>query len=215
LIYNKKKQRYLTKLYLGRNIVNKSFFHMKQFLFLLLLVLLANTAQAQYGGPRVFLDLPTIYVSAPDVQKVGNLLGAGAETALNVGNHWCVGRIGGGAVFSLDPKSEDVGSSFLTTPYALMEFGVGKYRSNGNQCAKTHQSAFTAMAKGGLRYNFEKDAANPLDYSVGAEFGYFFIRDMFKNYEVFTSGNYLVKGKTFGVNFGFKLFLNLKAKRNY
>lgn len=188
---------------------------MKHFLSILLLVLLANTAKAQYGGPRVFLDLPTIYLSAPDVSKIGNLLGAGAETALNVGSHWCVGRIGGGAVFSLDPKSEDVGSTFLTSPYAILEFGLGKYRSNGNQCAKTHQAAFTAMAKGGLRYNFEQNAKYAIDYSVGAEFGYFFIRDMFKNYEVFTSGNYMVQSKTIGVNFGFKLFLNLKANRNY
>ena len=188
---------------------------MKHLFISFLLVFVAYTMQAQYGGPRDFLDLPTIYATAPNVQKIGNLIGAGAETALNVGTHWCVGRIGGGAVFSLDPKSDDVGSTFLTSPYALMEFGVGRYRSNGNQCAKTHQSAFTALAKGGLRYNFEKDATNPLDYSVGAEIGYFFIRDMFKNYEVFAAGNYLVKGKTMGVNFGFKLFLNLKARRDY
>ncbi|MBU6341125.1 MAG: hypothetical protein KGS48_06485 [Bacteroidetes bacterium] len=188
---------------------------MKHFLFSLALSGLAISALAQNGSARLFLDLPSIYLAAPDVQKVGNLLGAGAETAFNVGTHWCVGRIGGGAVFSLDPKADDVGGSFGTNPYGLVEFGLGRYRSNGNQCAKTHQSAFTAMAKGGLRYNFEKDAKNPLEYTAGAELAYFFIRDMFKNNEIFLNTNYFVKSKVIGVNFGFKLFLNLKARRDY
>lgn len=172
---------------------------------------IAFAAQAQ-SGARVFLDLPAIYLTAPNVEKVGNLLGAGAETALNVGTHWCVGRIGGGAVFSLDPKSNDLGASFLTSPYALAEFGLGRYRSNGNQCAKTHQAAFTAMAKGGVRYDFQ---AKQIDYTVGGEFAYFFIRDMFKNTEVFLDARYHTKAEAVAVNFGVKFFLNLKARRDY
>jgi hypothetical protein len=174
--------------------------------------------QAQYGGPRLFLDLPVIYATAPDVEQIGNRLGAGIETAFNVGTHWSVARLGGGANFTLDPKADDVGESFLTTPFARLEVGAGMYRSNGNKCAKTKQNAFTVLAKGGLFYNFAKKEGEiepeRLDYTVGAEFGYFFIRDVFKNYEVFLAGNYHTKAKVVSANFGFKMFLNLRANRD-
>jgi hypothetical protein len=183
---------------------------MKKCFILLFACAAALSARAQ-GLPRLFLDIPYIFVAAPDVEKVGNLLGAGAEASFNVGTHWSVARLGGGAVFSLDPKSNDVGASFLTSPFAKFEVGLGKYRSNGNQCAKTKQSAYTAMARGGLRYNFE---AEMMDYTLGAEFGYFFIRDIFRNMEISLSGDYYTQAKVFGASFGFKLFLNLKADRS-
>lgn len=182
---------------------------MKKSYFVALFMAVACSAMAQ-GGPRLFLDIPNIYITAPDVEKIGNLLGAGVETAMNVGTHWSVARVGGGAVFSLDPKSDDVGKSFLTSPYVLTEVGLGKYRSNGKKCAKTNQAAFTAMGKGGVRYDFE---AKDVDYTLGAEFGYFFIRDIFKNYEIFLNGNYYTQAKVVSASFGFKLFLNLKANR--
>ena len=74
------------------------------------------------------------------------------------------------------------------------------------------------MAKAGMRYTYFPDAIlksdkTQLDFSVGAEFGYFFIRDIFKNYEIFTAANYLTESKVVQVNFGFKLFLNLRANR--
>jgi hypothetical protein len=171
---------------------------------------------AQYnGGPRLFLDIPSIYLHTPDVSKIGNVMGAGAEAAMNVGTHWSVARLGGGTTFTLDPKSNDLGSTMAWTPYALLEAGAGMYRSNGNQCAKTKQNAFTAMGKAGLRYNFVGDArGGGLDYSVGAEFGYFYIRDVFKNFELLTSANYFIESKTVAVNFGFKTFLNLRADRD-
>jgi len=183
---------------------------MKKSCFLAVFLAVACSVSAQQGGPRLFLDIPNIYITAPDVEKIGNLLGAGVETAMNVGTHWSVARVGGGAVFSLDPKSDDVGSTFLTSPYALAEVGLGKYRSNGKRCAKTRQAAFTAMGKGGARYDFE---AKDIDYTVGAELGYFFIRDMFKNYEISLSANYYTQAKVISASFGFKLFLNLRSNR--
>jgi hypothetical protein len=183
---------------------------MKKISLLTILMAAAFSVLAQ-SEPRLFLDIPSIYLAAPDVQKVGNRLGAGADAAFNIGTHWSVARVTGGAVFSMDPKSGDVGKSFLTSPFAALEVGLGKYRSNGNRCAKSFQSAFTAMAKGGVRYDFQ---AKQTDYTVGAEFGYFFIRDMFKNYEVFASANYLTQAKVISASLGFKLFLNLRASRD-
>lgn len=188
---------------------------MKKILLSAALLAVTLSAQAQYGGPRLFLDLPIIYATAPNVEKIGNQLGAGLETAMNVGTHWGVARLGGGATFTLDPKADDVGDSFLTTPFARFEAGAGMYRSNGNKCAKTKQNAFTALAKGGIVYNFQEivGVEDQLDFTVGAEFGYFFIRDVFKNYEVFLSGNYHTKAEVISANFGFKMFLNLRADR--
>lgn len=190
---------------------------MKKLLLSAAFLSLAWCVSAQYGGPRLFLDVPVIYFNAPDVGHIGDRLGGGAEIAMNVGTHWGVARLGGGATFTLDPKADDVGDSFLTTPYAILEAGAGMYRSNGNKCAKTNQNAFTAMAKAGLFYNFVKAGEGVeierLDYTVGAEFGYFFIRDVFRNFEVFMAGNYYTKAKVVGANVGFKMFLNLRANR--
>ncbi|MCC7505040.1 MAG: hypothetical protein IT259_07060 [Saprospiraceae bacterium] len=177
----------------------------------------ALSANAQYGGPRLFLDIPVIYFNAPDVENIGKRLGVGAETAFNVGTHWSVLRVGGGAAVTADPNADDFGASIITTPYALLEAGAGMYRSNGSRCAKTHQNAFTAMGKVGMRYNFnnkiasETDTKGFIDYSIGVEFGHFFIRDIFKNYEVFLRSNYYTQSKTISADFGFKMFLNLRA----
>lgn len=191
---------------------------MKKYLLSAALLAATLTAQAQYGGPRLFLDVPVIYFAAPDVERIGNNLGAGAEVAMNVGTHWSVARLGGGARFTLDPNAEDVGESFVTTPYGILEVGAGMYRSNGNKCAKTRSNAFTALAKGGLFYNFNTKALEPggekpdgLDYTVGAEFGYFFIADVFRNFEIVLDGRYHTKAEVISASFGFKMFLNLRA----
>jgi hypothetical protein len=191
---------------------------MKRLLFSAILLAAVLPAQAQYGGPRLFLDIPSIYFAAPDVENIGNNLGAGAEIAMNVGTHWGVARLGGGAIFTVDPQADEV--TVLTTPYAIVEAGAGIYRSNGNKCAKTHSNAFTAIAKGGIFYNFNTQEKEPggekpdgLDYTVGAELGYFFIRDVFKNFELFLDARYHTKAEVVSGNFGFKMFLNLRANR--
>jgi hypothetical protein len=189
---------------------------MKKLIFLAAFISANLSLMAQYNsGPRLFLDIPSIYLHTPDVSRIGNIMGAGAEIAMNVGTHWSVARLGGGATFTLDPKSNDLGQTFATTPYVILEAGAGMYRSNGNQCAKTKQNAFTVIGKAGLRYNIVKEAdGGGLDYGVGAELGYFFIRDVFKNFELLTSANYYIESKAVAVNFGFKTFLNLKANRD-
>jgi hypothetical protein len=193
---------------------------MKKHLIAAALLAATFAAQAQYSGPRLFLDVPVIYVTTPDVENIGNRFGLGGEVAMNVGTHWSVARLGGGATYTFDPKADDFGESTLTTPYGILEVGAGLYRSNGNKCAKTKANAFTAMAKGGLFYNFNTKETEPggekpdgLDYTVGAEFGYFFIRDVFKNFEVVLDGRYHTKAKVVSANFGFKMFLNLRANR--
>lgn len=192
---------------------------MKNVFTLLLVVLSAVSMQAQ-GLPRLFLDIPHIYFSAPDVENINNLMGVGTGAAFNVGTHWGVARIGGGADFTVDPKSNDIGDSFQAIPYGLFEAGVGVYRSNGNKCARTHHGAFTAMGKCGARYRFDTrdiiladDRAYGADFTVGAEFGYFYIRDIFKNYEFSMSADYYTQAKILSVSAGFKLFLNLRANR--
>jgi len=194
---------------------------MQKFLFLLLPFLAATAAFGQVNsGARLFLDIPNIFATAPSVENIDHQVGLGLETAFNVGSHWSVARVGGGAAFTLDPKVKELQESFLVTPHILAEVGAGIYRSNGNRCAKTKANAFTALGKVGLRYTFYpkkvSDITNEngvMDYTVGAEFGYFFIRDMFRNTEVFLNGAYLTKSEVILVNFGIKFFLNLRANR--
>jgi hypothetical protein len=195
--------------------------------FLLAFTLLASfvyRSEAQ-DKTRLFLDVPNMYVVAPDLEHVGNRLGLGLGFAMNVGTHWSVARLGIGANVTADPQNKDFESSLITTPYALIEAGAGKYRSNGDRCAKTKRAAFTAMGKAGLRYYFDTRKSEPgvelddngfgVDYTVGAELGYFYIRDIFRNFEVVFDTNYHIKAKVISATFGFKFFLNLKANRNY
>ncbi len=195
--------------------------------FLLAFAVLASfhfSATAQ-NKSRLFLDVPSIYAVAPDVEHVANRLGLGLGMAMNVGTHWSVARLGIGAHVTTDPQTKDFENSIITTPYALVEGGLGKYRSNGDQCAKTKRAAFTAMGKAGVRYQFDTrkselgvtldDTGYGIDYTVGAELGYFYIRDMYKNFDVVMDANYLIKAKVISVTFGFKFFLNLRASRDY
>ncbi len=197
----------------------------KSYLLLAAFAAFSTFVRAQYTtGPRLFLDIPVVHLAAPNVTLVGNRIGMGAGTAMNVATHWSTARIGGGAIFTMDPQSKDVEKTFVTTPYVLLEAGAGKYRTNGNQCNHTKQKAFTAMAKAGIRYSFiteklepegvDGEAPEKFDVTAGIELGYFFIRDVFKNTEVFLDANYFVNSKIIAANFGFKMFLNLKADRD-
>ncbi len=179
---------------------------------------LAFISMVNAQGPRLFLDLPSIYFAAPDVEHIANNMGAGVGVAMNVGTHNLVGRIGGGSDFLLDPKASDLKASFRAVPNGLVQLGAGMYRSNGNRCAKTKANAFTALGKVGLRYDYNTKAPEGIDKgtlnpTVGAELGYFYIRDIFRNLEIVLDVNYMTKSKTIYAGFGFKTFLNLRAGR--
>ncbi|MBK7407106.1 MAG: hypothetical protein IPJ40_02900 [Saprospirales bacterium] len=118
-------------------------------------------AFSQHTGPRLFWDIPNFYAAAPDISTIENQMGLGIGTAFNVATFWGTSRVGGGTTVTLDPKSADIGNSFLVTPYMLLEGGAGIYRSNGNQCAQTKHSAFTAMAVLGLRYDIDTRSLRP------------------------------------------------------
>lgn len=169
------------------------------------------TALAGQSGSRLFLDVPVIYGVSPNVGKFNDRIGLGGAVDFNVGTHYLLTRIGGGANVTLEPRADDLGASILTSPFVHLEAGAGLYRTNGNRCSLHHRGAFTAVAKAQLLYDFK---ASEMDYSVGPELGYFYIRDMFKNNEVFLRGDYFIKSKVFSASFGFKFFLNLKAERD-
>jgi hypothetical protein len=173
-------------------------------------------------GPRMFMDVPAIFVAAPDFENIKTNIGLGGAFAFNVGTHWSVVRVGAGVQATADPK-EDLQESLATTPFALFEAGGGMYRSNGDRCARTKRAAFTVLGKGGLRYYFDTrdevasqdDTGYGLDYTVGAELGYFYIRDMFRNFEVVADINYHFNAERLSLTLGFKHFLNLRATRPY
>ncbi len=197
---------------------------MKKFSLLLLAALVCQALNAQHAKlPRLFLDVPHFFLAAPNAEHIENLAGIGLETAMNFGTHFGTARIGGGATFTIDPKAgKEIGGSFAIIPYGLAEVGLGLYRTNGNRCASTKHNAYTAMAKVGVRYAFEtRDSlpepnflATKFDISVGAEFGYFYITDVFKNTEIVLNVNYLTRAKVIQASFGFKVFLNLRASRD-
>ena len=114
-------------------------------------------------GPRMFMDVPAIFVAAPDFENLKTNVGLGGAFAFNVGTHWSVARVGVGVQATADPK-ENLEETLATTPFALFEVGGGMYRSNGDRCAKTKRAAFTVLGKGGLRYYFDtRDEVAGLD----------------------------------------------------
>lgn len=183
-------------------------------------LLLSSPLLAQYGGPRYFWDIPSLYVFSPSLTDPGDNLrvGVGAETTINLATHWTTVRAGGGASFSLIPASDDVENTFRTFPYFLAEGGAGFYRSNGNQCSQSHQNAFTAIALAGVRYDIQTRSVISLaetpyygfNYYFGVELGYFFIRDMFRNTEFILRANYFPELDALSGQLGMRVFLNLR-----
>jgi hypothetical protein len=223
VLFNNKKQRAYSMKYLSKIIKQLLIMDVKKsthFALYLLLLPLWSLAQ-NFDGPRLFLDVPAIYATAPSIKNVSNNAGLAGEILMNVATHHIVGRAGGGFIYSFDPQAKDFFTSTLSTPYVLLEFGAGNYRSNGNKCARTHRPAFTAIAKAGIMHQFlvgrnrpTDSPAGNFDYTVGLEFGYFYIRDIFRNSEVFVRSNYFIKSEAISLDLGLKIFLNLKADRD-
>lgn len=182
---------------------------MKKHVFLTILLVALSSAMAfAQGLPRIFVDIPSISIFSPDVENFNDVFGAGAATHLNVGTHWGVARAGGGVDALIRTRDNNDEEQLYWSPYVNSEIGLGMFRSNGNKCAAHNQSAFTAMGLGGIRYDFKGSSASPY---FGAEFGYFYIKDIFKNQEGFVRGEYFTESKTFAVRAGFRVFLNVKA----
>lgn len=169
----------------------------------------ASLALAQGSFPRVFLDIPSISVFTPDVENFNDQFGAGIGSAINLGTHWGVARLGGGldALISTEKKVEE--DDLIWAPYVNGEVGLGMFRSNGNKCAAHNASAFTAMPIAGYRYDFQGDGSG--SPYLAAELGYFYIKDVFKNQEVFLRGDYYTESKNVAIRLGFRMFLNLRA----
>lgn len=195
---------------------------MKFYLLILFACLLSSPLQAQYNGARYFWDIPSFFVTTPDVAEVKNRAGLGIATAFNVATHWGTARAGVGTTVTLNPTADDLGGTFRTIPFLHLEVGGGMYRTNGNKCAATHRGAFTAMPVLGLQYNFEtvdliaaSESVDGLRFLVGVELGYFFIRDILRNTEIVLRGNYYPDQEDLELNLGFKFFLNMREAGRY
>lgn len=176
---------------------------MKNLLFLFLFTAFSANAQIE---PRYFLDVPALYLRSVDVQNFADRVGVGGDIMMNVGTHYLMARAGGGAIMSLEPASDDLKGSIVTSPYARIEVGAGPFRTNGNQCSNTHQNAFTAQLRFGTLYDFQ---AKTVDFPLAVELGYFFIRDMVRNTELFVRSDFYTKQEKLTLDFGMRFFLNL------
>jgi hypothetical protein len=182
-----------------------------------------GTLFSQSAVPRLFLDVPEIYVILPNVNKSEsfNRSGLGTGITMNVASYHATGRVGGYFMGTTQPKADDL-KAVTTMHYGgFVEGGTGLYRTNGNRCAKDARGAYTAMLVGGVRYDLSsKDLRNAsdkyadgFDYTAGLEFGYFYIKDIIKNTEFTLRGDYYFKQELVGVRLGLKVFLNLKGER--
>ncbi len=186
-------------------------------LFVLIFVVLGLSVQAQV---RSMFDAPSIYLTSRDVTHALNQEGLGLDFGYALGTHWMMAKLSVGVHALADFDSPKIDKSFFANPYGRFELGLGKWRSNGKQCAITHQNAYSILAKGGVMYNFGKRSADvenkisevkpDLDYFVGAELGLFFIKDMFRNSEYFINGGYMLNSKSVFAELGLRTFFNTR-----
>lgn len=160
---------------------------------------------------RLFADLPSIYLHTGDVQNIKQNVGAGIDLAFAAGTHHLFGKTSVGTTATVSLNENDVTESLDFTPFAKLEAGAGLYRSNGNKCSLHDSNAFTAAPKVGMIYPFVKDGE--LSYFVGVELGYFRIKDWFRNNELVLDAGYNLDSKKIYVNFGYKMFLNLRGRQ--
>lgn len=193
---------------------------MYRFAAFILCLLSFNSLSAQF---RSMVDVPSLYVLSRDVANIPKQEGLALDFGYAVGTHYLMSKLTAGFEVTADLGHEKIAKTLYYNPFARFEVGVGKWRSNGQKCARTNQSAFTILAKGGLVYNFGNrtadlenevpELASGLDYYVGAEFGRFFLKDMFKNSEFFLSGGYYLESKRVFAEIGIRTFLNTLAER--
>lgn len=179
---------------------------MKNCLFLVLL-LSAVSAQAQHPV-RLFLDVPGIYAHSPKLDAIVNNAGLGLDAGFGVGTHYVMSRFSGGTTVTADFEAEAIEKTVVWNPFLRLEAGAGLWRSNGNQCSEHHANAYTALGKAGVQYAFQP---KEIQYTVGVELSYFYIRDYFKNLEIFLDGGLNMTTNQLYASFGFRNFLNMRA----
>lgn len=195
---------------------------MKKFLLLIpvLFFVCLSGVKAQL---RSMLDLPNVYLTSKDVLNIPSQEGLGLDVGWGLGTHFLMIKPIVGIDVTADFGNAEIARTLTYNPYAKLELGAGKWRSNGQRCAKTNAYAYTLLAKGGIKYNFGKREANQeftidsiapfLDYYVALEFANFFIKDMRKNTEFYLVPGYSLKTKNFFAEAGIRHFINTLAER--
>jgi len=157
---------------------------------------------------RMFLDIPSIYLHSPNVEELTTRSGLGLDAGFGLGTHNIMTKFSGGTTVTADFESNEIEKTVNWQPFLRLEAGAGLWRSNGNKCARHDSNAFTALPKAAVIYAFQP---NEVQFAVGAELGYFRIRDYFRNMELFLDGGYNLTTSSPYASFGFRQFLNLRS----
>ena len=186
---------------------------------LFILIFIAASMSVQ-GQVRSMFDAPSIYLTSRDITHALNQEGLGLDFGYGLGTQWMFAKLSVGVHALADFDAPKIDKSFFANPFGRFELGLGKWRSNGKQCAITHQNAYSYLVKGGVMYNMGKRKADVenkiseitsgIDYFIGAELGLFFIKDMFRNSEYYINGGYMLNSKTVFAELGLRTFFNTR-----
>jgi len=176
--------------------------------FLLVFALFTLAVSGFSQRPRMFLDVPAIYAYSANLEAFEANSGLAMDIGFGLGSHNLMTRLSGGTAVTADFQSDEIEKTVNWLPFVKLEAGAGLWRSNGNKCSRHHSNAFTAIAKGATLYAFD---AQEVQFTVGAELGYFRIRDYKRNMEIFMDGGYNVTSSSPFAAFGLRYFLNLRA----
>lgn len=157
---------------------------------------------------RMFLDIPSIYLHTPNVEELTTRSGLGLDAGFGLGTHNIMTKFSGGTTVTADFQSDEIEKTVEWSPFLRLEAGAGLWRTNGNKCARHDTNAFTALPKAAVIYAFQP---GEIQFAVGAELGYFRIRDYFRNMELFLDGGWNLTTSTPYASFGFRQFLNLRS----
>ncbi len=170
---------------------------------------------------RSFIDIPSIYLMTNDVENINNDTGLGLDVGYGIGTHHVMAKVSGGIQATTDFDSKEVGKSIYYNLFSRAEAGIGLWKTNGDKCGSEHNRVYTAIAKGGIQFNFlDKEANSDLgvrgrasgsDIYIGGEFGSFILNDYRKNTEIFIDAGYYLDAETIYLKFGFRTFIKLGA----
>ncbi len=187
---------------------------MRFIFFITVLLSLFFCFEVQGQGLRSFFDAPSFYLTTNDLERASNDAGLGMEFGYAVGGHNMMAKVVAGFQATADFNAENFVKSVYSNPFARIEAGLGFWRTNSSQCGSKQQRAYTAVAKGGLQYNFlgkEGLRDSGADPFLGVELATFMYLDYRKNGEFFIEPGYFLGSKTVFFRIGLRTFINTRA----
>ena len=108
---------------------------------LLTLIFCSLMAFSTHAQLRSMIDAPSVYLTSRDIENALSQEGLGLDFGYAIGTHFFMTKISAGVNATADFDAEKIDKTIFINPFGRLEVGLGKWRSNGQKCAKTNSNA--------------------------------------------------------------------------